>query len=418
MKILIQSINFHPELTGIGKYSGEMASWLVANNCSVKVITAPPYYPQWKTAAGYRKFFWSHDFWQGVSVWRCPIYVPAAPSGLSRILHLVSFAITSFPIIFIQIFWRPDIILTIEPPIVTAPAALLIGKLCNAKTVLHIQDYEVDAAFDLGLIKSKKLKSTILKMESWLLRRFDLVSTISKRMLDRAHTKGVAADKGFLFPNWVDMSLFCNKVSDNNAAQLIQSNNYRSALNLPRAAIVALYSGNMGEKQGLEIIREVAEIINRSSNEHLIHIVMCGDGAARKRLQKQCQIFDFIHFLDLQPLERFPALLHMADIHLLPQRGDVADLVMPSKLTAMLASGKPILTTASLGSELADTVEGCGLIVPPENPHRFYEALITLANNVDLRENFGRQAKQYAESNLDSDRVLYKFKRKMELLIL
>ena len=86
-------------------------------------------------------------------------------------------------------------------------------------------------------------------------------------------------------------------------------------------------------------------------------------------------------------------------------------------LTAMLASGKPILATASLGSELADTVEGSGLIVPPENPDRFYEALITLANNIDLRDSLGRHARRYAESKLDSDRVLYEFKRKMELLI-
>jgi colanic acid biosynthesis glycosyl transferase WcaI len=417
MKDLIKSINFHPELTGIGKYNGELASWLVANNCSVRVITAPPYYPQWKASPGYRKFLWSHELWMGVSIWRCPIYIPSAPTGISRIIHLVSFAITSFPIIFIQTFWRPNIILTIEPPIITAPAALLAAKLCNAKTILHIQDYEVDAAFDLGLIRGKWLKSIILKMESWLLLRFDLVATISTKMIDRAQAKGVAADKVLLFPNWVDVSLFSDKKPDDKVNHLIQSNIYRSALNLPKGAIVALYSGNMGEKQGLEIIHDVAEIIFRNSNELLIHIVMCGDGVSRKKLQKQCQIYDFIHFLDLQPLEQFPALLNMADIHLLPQRGDVADLVMPSKLTAMLASGKPILATASLGSELADTVEGSGLIVPPENPDRFYEALITLANNIDLRDSLGRHARRYAESKLDSDRVLYEFKRKMELLI-
>jgi colanic acid biosynthesis glycosyl transferase WcaI len=417
MKVLIQSINFHPELTGIGKYNGELASWLVENNCSVRVITAAPYYPQWKTAAGYRKFFWSHEFWMGISVWRCPIYVPLAPSGISRIFHLVSFAITSFPIMLIQIFWRPDIILTIEPPIVTAPAALLFGNLSGAKTILHIQDYEVDAAFDLGLIRGKRLKLIISKMESWLLCRFDLVSTISMRMIERAKIKGVNIDKLFFFPNWVDMSIFSNMASRDDAALLIQSNDYRSLLNLPKSAIVALYAGNMGEKQGLEILFEVAEIISSNSNEYLIHIVICGDGVVRKKLQNQCQTFSFVHFLDLQPLERFPALLQMADIHLLPQRAGVANLVMPSKLTAMLASGKPILTSSSLGSELADTVEGSGLIVPPEDPRSFYGALISLANDHTLRDRLGNHGRQYAESKLDKDPVLSRFKRRMELLI-
>ena len=48
MRILIHGINFSPELTGIGKYSGEMAEWLVAQGHEVRVVTAPPYYPEWR----------------------------------------------------------------------------------------------------------------------------------------------------------------------------------------------------------------------------------------------------------------------------------------------------------------------------------------------------------------------------------
>ncbi|MCF6337253.1 MAG: colanic acid biosynthesis glycosyltransferase WcaI, partial [Gammaproteobacteria bacterium] len=42
MKILIYGINFSPELTGIGKYSGEMAAWLTSRGHEVRVVTAPP----------------------------------------------------------------------------------------------------------------------------------------------------------------------------------------------------------------------------------------------------------------------------------------------------------------------------------------------------------------------------------------
>ena len=48
MKILVYGINYSPELTGIGKYTGEMVEWLVAQGHEVRVITAPPYYPQWQ----------------------------------------------------------------------------------------------------------------------------------------------------------------------------------------------------------------------------------------------------------------------------------------------------------------------------------------------------------------------------------
>ena len=39
MKILLYGINYSPELTGIGKYSGEMARWLAAQGHDVRVVT-------------------------------------------------------------------------------------------------------------------------------------------------------------------------------------------------------------------------------------------------------------------------------------------------------------------------------------------------------------------------------------------
>lgn len=50
LRILIHGINFSPELTGIGKYSGEMGEWLAAQGHEVRVMTAPPYCPQWRVA--------------------------------------------------------------------------------------------------------------------------------------------------------------------------------------------------------------------------------------------------------------------------------------------------------------------------------------------------------------------------------
>ena len=43
MKIILLSMNFAPELTGIGKYSGEMADELVRRGHDVTVVCAPPY---------------------------------------------------------------------------------------------------------------------------------------------------------------------------------------------------------------------------------------------------------------------------------------------------------------------------------------------------------------------------------------
>ena len=474
MRILIHGINFSPELTGIGKYSGEMAEWLAAQGHEVRVVTAPPYYPQWRIADGYANE-WSrgegHDCRSGFNptcrdesrptlnngslvVFRCPLWVPAKPSGLKRVLHLASFALSSFPIMLWQIFWRPDVVWVVEPPLFCAPQAWLVARLSGGKAWLHIQDYEVDAAFDLGLLKGKLLRGLVAAGERWLMRRFDRVSTISQRMLDRAWAKGVAPERAVLFPNWVDLRGLRAQASglkktglrteDLGLSETGQSG-YRVELGIAADAVVALYSGNMGGKQGLEILAQVAKIAancrsglsvrcsgfspaqpeptpsgcNPTSRDESrptpeVVFVLWGNGAGRGELVAQCAGLQNVRFMDLQPLERLDELLTFADIHLLPQRADAADLVMPSKLTGMLASGRPVVATAYQGTELASVVEACGLVVPPEQPQALLAAISSLAKDAALRARLGAAGRAYAEANLDREAVLKKFETELK----
>jgi colanic acid biosynthesis glycosyl transferase WcaI len=103
----------------------------------------------------------------------------------------------------------------------------------------------------------------------------------------------------------------------------------------------------------------------------------------------------------------------MADIHLLPQRADAADLVMPSKLTGILASGRPVLACANSGTEVADIVQHCGLVVPPEDPESFYVALSTLIADSALRQIMGLAGADYALNHLSQDRILTDFESKL-----
>src|ERR1700722_1603193 len=97
MRILIYSTNFAPEPTGIGKYSGDMACWLADHGHEVRVVCAPPYYPAWQLDGKYRWPLYRREKWRGVDVWRTPLWVPKSPKGgLTRVVHLLSFAITSF----------------------------------------------------------------------------------------------------------------------------------------------------------------------------------------------------------------------------------------------------------------------------------------------------------------------------------
>ena len=118
MKILLVSLNYAPEQTGIGKYQGEMAAWLVDRGHQVRVVTAPPYYPAWKMGAGYKSWNYVVEVVDGARIYRVPLYVPSVQSGIKRLIHLLSFAVFSFPVIVWQsVTWRPDALLITAPPL-------------------------------------------------------------------------------------------------------------------------------------------------------------------------------------------------------------------------------------------------------------------------------------------------------------
>jgi colanic acid biosynthesis glycosyl transferase WcaI len=414
-RILLYGINFAPELTGIGKYTGELAAWLAERGHQVRVVTAPPYYPAWKIAAGFKNGWRTEiinpsnatargGIRHSLVVYRCPLWVPAQPGGLKRLMHLASFALSSLLVMLRQVLWRPDVVWVVEPALFCAPTAVAVARLCGAKVWLHVQDFEVDAAFDLGLLKRQLVRRWVTVAERGLMRRFDVVSTISQHMHQRLLNKGVEPAQALLAPNWVDLAQFALPSSEGVAA-------YRRELGITNGAVMALYSGNMGGKQGLELLADVAQLCSE------VAFVFCGNGAGRADLVARCAGLTNVRFLDLQPAERLPNLLATADIHLLPQRAEAANLVMPSKLTGMLASARPVVATAHPGTELANVVQTCGLVVPPGNAVAFAHAVRTLAGDAALRETLGATGFLYAQHHLNREAVLQKFESDLLAII-
>lgn len=404
VKVLLYGINFAPELTGIGKYTGEMARWLAQNGYEVRVVTAPPYYPQWRVGNGYSAARYTRERWHGAHVWRCPVWVPKRATGFRRLLHLLSFAVSSLPVLFRQMFWRPELIFVVEPPLVLSPAALLFAKLFGVKSWLHVQDFEVDAAFELGLLPDRGwLKRLAGRLESVMIRSFAIVSSISEPMCLKLEHKRVPREKIRYFPNWVDLHAI-------RPQQAGEPNVLRRELGCGPDCIVALYAGNMGEKQGLDVVLDAAAQLTDCPQ---ICFVLCGDGASRARLEAQAkqQGLPNVRFMPLQPAERLNELLNMADIHLLIQKRKSSDLVMPSKLCGMLASGRCILATAEPGTAVHAVMEasGAGMWISPENPGLLAQSLRQLAGNASFRRTTGQAARAYAECELGYDAVMTAF---------
>lgn len=401
MKILVYGINYSPELTGIGKYTGEMVEWMARQGHEVRVITAPPYYPEWQVDEHYSS--WRYRREEGAAtVWRCPLYVPKQPSTLKRLIHLGSFALSSFFPLMAQRRWKPDRIIGVVPTLFCTPGMRLLGKLSGARTLLHIQDYEVDAMLGLGMAgkgKGGKVAKLASAFERSSLHNVDYVSTISRSMMSKAQEKGVAVEKVIFFPNWSEVARF-RDVTAVEAAAL------REQLGLPDAKKIILYSGNIGEKQGLENVIDAAEKLR----DQPWQFVIVGQGGGKARLQKLAQErgLQNITFLPLQPYEALPALLKMADCHLVVQKRGAADAVLPSKLTNILAVGGNAVITAEAHTELGqlcDTQPGIAVCVEPES-------VPALVAGIERALNMPKEnaiARDYAERTLEKENVLNQF---------
>lgn len=398
VKILIIGINYAPEPAGIAVYTSGMAQELACRGHKVTVICAPPHFPQWKVFRGFSSRRYVAETEAGVRVIRCPVYVPRNLNGITRLLHYLSFATSSFLPALLEASRRPDVVLSVAPSIVGAPVALLAARAARADCWLHIQDFEVEAAFATEVLAEGGIIGRMaLLYERWVLKRFRHVSAISPRMCQRLVYKGVPQDRVVEFRNWADVL---------NVRPTSTESSYRAQWRITTRD-VALYSGSIGNKQGIELLLEAAKLLVDQD----ITFVICGDGPSRSRIEARAKELANVQFHGLQPRERLNELLNLATVHVLPQIAEAADLVLPSKLGNMLASGRPVIVTAVPGSGLFDEVKGCGIATTPGDAEPLARAITEIIHNPEAQARLGQAARSQAEDRLDIRRIIDVFER-------
>jgi colanic acid biosynthesis glycosyl transferase WcaI len=355
-KILIHGINYAPELIGVGRYTRDFAEYLARRGHRVEVITAPPHYPGWWVRPPYRAYAYSTEKLNGVTVRRCPLFLHRSGKGIWRFLAPLTFALSAAPVTAWRILRsKPDVVVCVEPTLFSAPVAALAAKIVRARTVLHVHDLEVDAAFAVKHLRGNLFKQFALAVERVILRGFDTLITISDKMCESLLQKRVPADRLVMVRNWVDLSQI---------RFLGGPNNFRNELGLSQSDFVVLYSGQIGPKQALHHVFSAAESLRAIKR---LHFVIAGDGVLKAQFVERYGNTPNVHFLPLQPEDRFCELLNLANLHILPQDGAAADLVLPSKIGAMLASLRPILVQANEGTELYQLLKDVVKIIPPGN---------------------------------------------------
>lgn len=403
--LLVIGLNYAPEPVGIGPYTAGMCEALVRSGHRVTAVVGKPYYPQWRADPAYAERGWLRAEENGVAVVRCPHFVPHDPTGIRRLAHLVSFAIMALvPAVQIARRERPEVVLCVAPALLSVIAAILAAWLCGAKLWIHVQDFEVEAAFATGLMSEKSAAGRLaVKVESWMLRQGDRVSTISPQMVAKLADKGIPPERRLEMRNWADARFVPDPAG---------AGDLRTEWGLGNR-IVALYSGNIARKQGIEILIDAARLLADRAD---IAFVICGEGPNRAALAERATGLDNVQLHDLQPAERMGAMLTMADLHLLPQIAEAADLVLPSKLTNMLRSGRAVIATTAPGTGLYNEVDGCGVCVPPGDAAALAAAITALADDSAQRLALGQAAAARAAERWQQDAILARTRAELAAL--
>lgn len=376
-----------------------MMEWLSQNGYECTVITTYPYYPQWKITDEYRKKsrWYTREKKGSVDVHRCPHYVPQKPGGLKRMMLDFTFTISGFFKV-LQIAFGPkrDVVMVVTPPFVPGFLAVLYKWLRGAKMVYHVQDLQIEAARDLEMVRSKMMIRMMFGIERFFLKRANHLSSISTGMVRKMKEK--TGRETLLFPNWSDTTRF----------HPLQKSGLKKEFGFNESDSVVLYSGAIGEKQGLDIILNVA---GKLKDIPSLKFVICGTGPYKANLEKLAGEMKLHHliFMPLQPTEMLNKFLNMADVHLVVQKADASDLVMPSKLTNILAVGGLAVVTANPGNSLYDEVDKhqIGLLTEAENSEML-AATICKAINEDVSV-YKANARQYAENYLSLPKVMQRF---------
>jgi colanic acid biosynthesis glycosyl transferase WcaI len=397
MRIVVLSINYWPEETGIGPVTTWRCEYLASRGHDVTVCTTFPYYPQWKVDERHRKGFWQREERNGVTILRSFAWIPAKVSPVRRILFEMSFLASNLARTLSA--RKPELLLVISPPLGLAITARLLGRFWRIPFVYDVMDLQPDAAADLGMLRQGAFLRTLYGLERFAYRHADLVSTLTEGMRQRIIGKAISPNKVALFPSRSDHALL---VLDAGAG----GETFRRAHGLEGKFMVA-HSGNMGVKQGLNVILGAAALSRERPD---IVYLLVGDGAVRKELEARAASMGLanVRFMPLLPREQFHELLAAADLCLITQQRSVADILFPSKTVTLMTAGCPILASVNSSSEVARIVHqsGAGIVVAPEDSLQLVEGITGLERDRSRLTQMSESGRRYAHEHWDEFRTL------------
>ena len=357
MHILFMAQCYAPENVSAAVLITELATDLAKRGHQVSVVTGAPNYPQGRVFKGYRNQLCDMETLNNVRVIRTWSYISPSKQFWPRLFHYGTYSATAFYGGLAA--GRPDVLVSYSPPLPLGLSAWLLSRMWHTPWVLQLEDLYPDAAVAAGVMTNKKVISFFLGMEKFLYKNSQHISVISEGFRQTLLAKKVPNSKIEVIPVWAD---------PDEVRPGTKANTFRHEHGLDDKFVV-MYAGNIGLTSCLEDVLSTAEILRGQAK---IQFVIVGEGVKKEALEaeRQSKQLTNVVFLPYQPREIFPEMLGAADVILVTLNASAALSSLPSKVFNGMASARPILAVAPLGSGLAHIVKeaGCGWIVPPGSP--------------------------------------------------
>ena len=382
MRLLVLNQYFHPDVAATGQLLTELCVSF-ARAHEVRVITGFPTYDPLEPRR--RRLFAREDV-EGVRVLRVYTWRGSRRTLLSRALTYATFLLSA--VIAGLMVRRPDVVMTWTDPPLLPLVGWILARVRRRPLVIVVQDVYPDVAVRVGALRHAgliRLAEALLRMP---LRRATRVVAISEGMRRRLVDKGLSAERIVVIPNWADGRAIipCER-----------ANPFARAHGLDRVRVV-LHAGNIGFVQDFETLLQCAEYLRAHEEADRVRIVLIGDGASKRRLQQEvaARRLTNVLLLPYQPKEDVKYALASADVALILLKPGLEGYVEPSKVYAIMASGRPFI--ASIGSESEGAriarEHRCGVVVPPGQPGALAEAVRALLNDRSERERLGRNGRR------------------------
>jgi colanic acid biosynthesis glycosyl transferase WcaI len=358
-----------------------------------------PYYPEWQVSPDYTGKLFLREEHKGVTILRSWIWVPKKVTSAKRVLFEASFLASS--LLRALGSRKPELLLVVSPPLGLALSARILSRWFRAPYVFDVEDLQPDAAADLGMLPRPVLP-VLYRLEAMAYRRAVLITTGTEGMRHRIIDKGIPGERIAVVPPPADSN--CFRVG---GAQ--QGEAFRRKHGLEGKFVVA-HSGNMGVKQGLDLVLNVAM---RMQERKEIAFLLAGDGTMRSHLESRAGALrlDNLRFLPVQGQAEFLQMLAAIDLALIVQQPSVSDIAFPSKTVTLLAAARPVVASVNANSEVARVVarSNGGVVTQPGEARALAENIVQLFGDPVKRSRLGECGRRFALEHWDEDLILPRF---------